>query len=64
MLGLEACDCYGPPRVLAQCEAHTAILDATEDAQSNGEWGYPDRILKALALAYQHCDGYREEWKP
>jgi hypothetical protein len=78
-----------PDAALAQCEAHTAILDAhpcmtDEDdgtqqcgvcVQPGGigcnewpeEWRtqpWPCPTVRALALAYQHCPGYREEWRP
>lgn len=64
------CDCEVPAAVLAQCEAHTAILDRWEHVHSEPGISGPDllnladEMLAALALAYQHCPGYREEWRP
>jgi hypothetical protein len=57
--------------VLAQCEAHTAILDLHSDQHDcigsldSLEWPpRPCPTLRALASAYQHRPGYREEWRP
>lgn len=66
---------FGPRAVLAQCEAHTAILDlhvnescpeADTPCDVCGEWDedWPCDTLRATALAYQHNPGYREEWRP
>src|SRR4051794_34738510 len=50
-----------PRAVLAQCEAHAAILDLFDERFSDPAiWG---PVFQALALAYQHCDGYRPEWR-
>lgn len=63
--------------VLAQCDAHEAILDRVvplvtdlED-KVDSEWGSGDPyegadevLLKTLALAYQHRPGYCQEWRP
>lgn len=55
--------------VLAQCEAHTRILDRYEHVV---RWLTPDGsavavlrdVVHLVALAYQYCPGYRPEWKP
>jgi hypothetical protein len=54
----------GALEVLAQCEARTALLEVADSMASSGDWYYPDHVLKALALAYQHRPGYRPEWRP
>lgn len=68
---------HDPRAVLAQCDAHEAILNGyaklvADDAATR--YGDPDArsafcayeevVLPALALAYQHRPGYREEWRP
>jgi hypothetical protein len=57
---------HDPRDVLAQCEAHTAILDRVEAAlrQPDSAWDVGYAVLHALALAYQHRPGYRPEWTP
>lgn len=59
-----------PRTALAQCEAHTALLDVVDDQRDSvyGEPGefLPDewaRVVRLLALAYQHRPGYRQEWR-
>jgi hypothetical protein len=65
-----------PAAVLAQCEAHTAILDRCAELLDlagpyYGDVDYrpacnlvEDTVLPGLALAYRHRPGYREEWRP
>jgi hypothetical protein len=81
---------HDPRTVLAQCDAHEAILNEhtprvdrdgdqvcttcvyfgdDEDEGGNrfryrehDDW--PCSTVRALALAYQHRPGYREEWRP
>lgn len=62
---------HDPRAVLDECEAHTAIVDRCVeevDAWTIGvnESGpeVADFTLRALALAYQHRPGFREEWRP
>lgn len=43
-------------------DAHTRVLDLWHDARHDTPLA--DEMLKAVALAYQHADGYREEWRP
>lgn len=45
-------------RVLAQCDAHEMVLTLAETVYV----GYA--AVQALALAYRHRPGYREEWRP
>lgn len=66
-----------PRAVLAQCDAHTRILDEIVplvdgmDDQIEGEWGSgglgpheeSELLMKLIALAYQHNEGFREEWR-
>lgn len=53
---------------LAQCEAHTAILDRYERADKENHapdaYSLADDLLRALALAYQHRPGYQDMWRP
>lgn len=66
------CDCTYWRDVLAQCEAHTALLDSYAEHIAMPEYtpyvkGRRDKALhdlRLLALAYQHRPGYREEWRP
>lgn len=57
---------WQPKRVLAQCKAHTAILDRVEAAlrQPDSAWDVGNAVLHALALAYQHRPGYDARWRP
>lgn len=68
------------PAVLAQCDAHSRLVDyyermcglwesVSEDekerdyrimTQQLGDAGF---ILRQLAVAYQHCSGFRGEWR-
>jgi hypothetical protein len=62
---------HDPRAALALCDAHTAILDQWKGlAQAPPEMSGIDAIrvemeyvLRALTLAYQHRDGFREEWR-
>lgn len=64
------CCCDQGATVLAQCDAHEALLALHVINQGAcdvcGEWDYdwPCKTLRILALAYQHRPGYREEWRP
>lgn len=62
----DPCDCGWPAAVLAQCEAHTALLDLAHLVlgadQRNDLLRY--QMLRGIALAYRHNPGYREEWRP
>lgn len=59
-----------PYAVLAQCEAHTAILDLVnldfnDDGQPVTLGGYGEAywdVVRLIAHAYRHRPGYREEW--
>lgn len=64
-----------PSEVLAQCEAHTAILDRYERARDTGQRGLYteweraqvealEYAVEATGLVYQHRPGYRPEWRP
>lgn len=64
-----------PRDTLAQCEAHTAILDRHDRLREAGQSGLytewelaqvqlSEDIVDLVALAYQHCPGYLEEWRP
>lgn len=57
---------HSPRDALAQCEAHAGLLDLLvlvlgADRRMDG---VRNQGLRALALAYQHRPGYREEWRP
>lgn len=59
-----------PRSAVAECDAHTAILDlhlldsgGTELCNDCRD-PYPCGTVRALGLAYQHRPGYREEWRP
>lgn len=65
---------HDPRAVLTQCDAHEAILDgyaklvADDAATKYGDpdarsafYQYEEVVLPALALAYQHRPGYRDE---
>lgn len=65
---------HDPRTVLAQCDAHTAILDRYERAREAGhqgrytEWELAqleafEAAVEIVALAYRHHPGYREEWR-
>jgi hypothetical protein len=65
---------HSPRDVLAQCEAHTAILDRYERARDAGQRGLYTEweqaqvealefAVDAVALAYQHRPGYQEAWR-
>jgi hypothetical protein len=54
------------PIILAQCDAHDAILDLIvlvlgADRRMDA---VRHQMLQALGLAYQHHPGYRDEWRP
>lgn len=51
-----------PRAVLAQCEAHTAMLAHALELDDKGD--QDEHLVGLLALAYQHRPGYREEWRP
>lgn len=61
-----------PRAVLAQCEAHTRILDLVDlyfndDGEPSFLGGYGEAywdVVRLLALAYQHNPGYQEAWRP
>jgi hypothetical protein len=71
---------HDPRDVIAQCEAHTAILDLygvvsdPANADRTDDRGvllsHPIArrrmrdAVRAVGLAYQHRPGYREEWRP
>lgn len=69
---------HDPRAVLAQCEAHGALVDAVAGdikaatglvpADEFGERLVTEfravAVLRLLALTYQHRPGYREEWRP
>ncbi|GAA1281458.1 DUF6221 family protein [Saccharothrix xinjiangensis] len=52
--------------VLAQCEAHTAVLDHYERAEqgmhSPDAYELADGLVLAVALAYRHRPGYHAQW--
>jgi hypothetical protein len=58
---------HSPRAVLAQCEAHTAILDSYDAEMEDGDYltlcGL-GAAVDALTLAYRHRPGYRPEWRP
>lgn len=59
------CECRVPADVLAQCEAHTGLLDLIvlvlgADRRADA---VRHQMLRALALAYQHNPGYQERWR-
>lgn len=76
---------FDPAAALAQCESHTAILDAVQryldghpgpctnddnpwdrECELHLEWNkttLPPYAARLVALAYQHNDGFREEWR-
>lgn len=54
------------PLIIAQCDAHDALLDLITlvigaDRRSDL---LRYQMLRGLALAYQHHPGYRAEWRP
>lgn len=53
-----------PRTVLAQCEAHTALLALAKHARAAAGWAYAEPIVEVVASAYRHSPGYRPEWKP
>lgn len=71
---------HDPRAVLAQCEAHTAILDLYDLVIDRASIDLKDDdgvllthpiarrrmrdVVKRLALTYQHCPGYQEAWRP
>jgi hypothetical protein len=57
----------GRTKGCAECSAERVdIVDDTDPYDPVVEYyrPYPCRTLRALALVYQHNDGYREEWRP
>jgi hypothetical protein len=54
---------HDPAVVLAQCQAHLWMIAEIEHARETDTCG-SERLLRLLALAYRHRDGYREEWRP
>jgi hypothetical protein len=70
-----SCNCALQGAMFNQYQAHTAILDRYEEAVQRDEHGTHtsynsgwveawEDAVRAVALAYQHCPGYREEWRP
>lgn len=58
-------DCWGPDRVLAECEAKRRIVDACQNVeQVHAAEFLADRMLAFLALPYADHPDYREEWRP
>lgn len=53
---------HDPRTVLAQCEAHAALLDYAEELDDKGD--RDEHLIRLVGLTYQHCSGYREEWRP
>lgn len=53
---------FGPKRVLDQREAHEAIIRYALEEDDKGD--QDEHLIRLLALGYQHCDGYRDEWRP
>lgn len=64
------CDCTGPARVLAECEAKRQIVAAhADDHKFCGdevilEPGAPCDTLLTLAAVYADHPDYRDEWRP
>lgn len=59
-----------PRAAIAECDAHTAVLDlhlldsgGTELCNDCRD-PYPCSTVRALGLAHQHRPGYREDWRP
>lgn len=58
-----------PQAAIAECDAHTAILDLHfvrsdgRDLCNEDSDPYPCGTVRALGLAHQHRAGYREEWR-
>jgi uncharacterized protein DUF6221 len=53
-----------PRAVLAQCEAHTALLDLLErELHDDADDDTAQLMVRTLASAYQHRSGFREEWR-
>lgn len=60
---------YNPKDEIAQCDAHTAILDRYEHERQRFDSELLrlealEDAVRAAGLAYQHRPGYREEWRP
>ena len=58
-----------PQAAVAECDAHTAILDLhfvrsdDRDLCNEDSDPYPCGTVRALGLAHQHRADYREEWR-
>ena len=56
--------------MLAQCEAHDAVLALWDRTESEASILPPaalilaDEMVTAIAVAYRNNPGYREEWRP
>lgn len=63
-------ECFGPKRMLAQCDAHTSLVDRCvrlRDVHTSDDftaYRFAKEVMQTLGLAYQHRPGYREEWRP
>lgn len=59
---------HDPRGVIADCEAKLAIIDAIladcEMAGFDHRRGIAGKTLRLLASAYQHRNGYKQEWTP
>jgi len=72
----QACDCDGPARILAECEAKRRIVQEYSERDADvdlmlgpntlrqREWSGLRLALRYLALPYADHPDYREEWKP
>ena len=65
-----------PVTALAQCDAHEKLLDLHPQSTELGwlcelcggegqniDCTYPCDTIRVTMLAYQHCPGFREEWR-
>ena len=59
---LDSCDCDGPARVLAECEAKQLLVKY--EAQWLHDPLIPTFVLRVLSLPYADHPDYQQEWAP